>query len=199
MRVFVALPLSNSVTHALVCLMRQACDQSSEVRWVSSSNLHLTLRFLGDIPVEDVASVYDACAQAANAEALRLVVRGTGAFPSWHRPSVLWAGVSGMTASLHQLAAQVEHELVRVGFDPTDRPFRPHVTLGRCRSGCSKEVCQRLQAAGEQLHEPWLADTMVIYQSVLSQRGPRYTALGRIKLGGVPRVGEAERGKQSVD
>lgn len=179
--------------------MRQAGDQSSEVRWVPSANLHLTLRFLGDVPSEGVASVYDACTQAANVGALRLMVTGTGAFPGWHRPTVLWAGVSGETASLHQLTNQVEHELARVGFDVADRPFRAHVTLGRCRSGCSRELCQRLQAVGEQLNEPWLADTMVIYQSIPSRQGPRYVPLDRIELGSVPGGEEAERGKQSVN
>jgi 2'-5' RNA ligase len=198
MRVFVALPLPDAVAGVLAHLVQQS-DQS-EIRWVAPANFHLTLRFLGDISVDDVKSVSVACARAARiAEPLRLVVEGTGAFPGWHRPSVLWAGVSGETASLRQLATGLEEELVRAGFPPEQRPFRAHVTLGRCRSGCSKELCQRLQATGEQLHEPWLADTMVIYQSILSRRGPSYVALDSIALGGAPRGGEAERGKQSVD
>jgi|LSQX01.3.fsa_nt_gb 2'-5' RNA ligase len=197
MRVFVALPLPDAVAATLASFVQQF-DQS-RIRWVAQANFHVTLRFLGDIPVDDVKSVSVACARAARVVGpLRLVVEGTGAFPGWHRPSVLWAGLSGETASLRQLATCLEEELVRVGFPPEPRPFKAHVTLGRCRSSCSRELCQRLQAAGEKLREPWLADTMVIYQSVLSRLGPSYVALDCVELGGAPRGGEAERGKQSV-
>jgi 2'-5' RNA ligase len=188
-RLFVALEPPEPVRRRLAALaaeLRRAAGRAADdVRWVAAENVHLTVQFLGAVPEERVAAI-DAALRAAAAEArpLSLEVKGAGGFPNARRPRVVWAGLGGDVAVLAALAAAVGRRLAPLGFAPEDRPFAAHLTLGRARDrrgapGLAGALAHVAQAEGA----PWRASELVLFESHLSPRGPRYEAIARIALG----------------
>ena len=189
-RLFVALDPPEPVRRRLGALAedlrRGAGRAGDEVRWVPPANVHLTLQFLGAVPEERVAAVEAALGEAAaEARPLSLSVRGVGGFPNARRPRVLWAGLEGDLAPLVALVAGLGARLGKLGFPPEDRPFSPHLTLGRARDGHGAPgLAGALAGAGQAEAAPWRASELVLFESHLSPRGPRYEAIARVALGG---------------
>jgi 2'-5' RNA ligase len=189
-RLFVALEPPEPVRRRLGALAedlrRGAGRAGDEVRWVPPANVHLTLQFLGAVPEERVAAVEAALGEAAaEARPLSLSVRGVGGFPNARRPRVLWAGLEGDLAPLAALVAGLGARLGKLGFPPEDRPFSPHLTLGRARDGHGAPgLAGALAGAGQAEAAPWRASELVLFESHLSPRGPRYEAIARVALGG---------------
>ncbi|MDI7277312.1 MAG: RNA 2',3'-cyclic phosphodiesterase, partial [Anaerolineae bacterium] len=101
-------------------------------RWVAPEGIHLTLKFLGNVPAGRVPELGEALRRAcARIAPFEIAIAGLGCFPSYQRPRVLWVGVEEPTGSLERLYSAVERELERVGFRPEGRPFTPHLTLAR--------------------------------------------------------------------
>jgi 2'-5' RNA ligase len=189
-RLFVALEPPEPVRRRLGALAedlrRGAGRAGDEVRWVPPANVHLTLQFLGAVPEERVAAVEAALGEAAaEARPLSLSVRGVGGFPNARRPRVVWAGLEGDVAPLAALVAGLGARLGKLGFPPEDRPFSPHLTLGRARDGRGAPgLGGALARAGQAEPAPWRASEVVLFESHLSPRGPRYEAIARVALGG---------------
>jgi 2'-5' RNA ligase len=187
-RLFVALEPPDPVRRRLAALaaeLRRAAGRAADdVRWVAAENVHLTLQFLGAVPEERVADVEAALrAAAAEVRPISLEVKGAGGFPNARRPRVVWAGLGGDVAELAALAAAVGRRLAPLGFAPEDRPFAAHLTLGRARDGrgapgLAGALARVAQAEGA----PWRASELVLFESHLSPRGPRYEAIARIAL-----------------
>jgi 2'-5' RNA ligase len=189
-RLFVALEPPEAVRRRLAALTaelrRTAARAADEIRWVAPENVHLTLQFLGAVPEERVAAVQAAIrGAAAEARTLGLELRGAGGFPNARRPRVVWVGVGGDVGPLAELAAEVGRRLAPLGFPPEDRPFSPHLTIGRARDrrgapGLAGALARPVAADGA----PWRASELVLFESHLSPRGPRYEAIARAPLGG---------------
>jgi len=188
-RLFVALEPPEAVRRRLGAiaaeLRRGAARAADEIRWVEPERIHLTLQFLGAVPEERIAAIERALRLAAGAaRPLALEVRGAGGFPNARRPRVLWAGVEGDLAALGALVADVGRRLGPLGFPPEDRPFSPHLTLGRARDGRGAPgLGGGLARAAQVDGAPWRATELVLFESHLSPRGPRYEALARLALG----------------
>jgi 2'-5' RNA ligase len=152
-----------------------------DVAWVAESNLHVTLKFLGQIDAARVEPIGDALAAvAARTAPFELAVRGLGAFPTPARARVLWAGLEP-AAPLAALADDVDAALAALGFARESRPFAAHVTLGRVRES------RRNPALADALARPAdcgrLPVTRVsLMRSELHPRGARYTELTGILL-----------------
>ena len=188
-RAFVAVDLPGSVKSALGDLIaRLQRGAPSEVKWVDPSVLHLTLKFLGEIPATQVADVVGAMALACRGHGpILLRVQGLGAFPTLKSPRVLWVGLTGDLGRLQALQQSLEEALAARGFPREERPFSPHLTLGRLREGASPAVRQQV---GETLARASLPQglevpvpDLVLYRSVLRPQGPLYTPLHRQALG----------------
>jgi 2'-5' RNA ligase len=188
-RLFVALeppePVRRRLGALAADLRRGAGRAADEVRWVEAEKVHLTLQFLGAVPEERVAAVEEAVrAAAAGARPLSLEVKGAGGFPNARRPRVLWAGLGGDVEALAALAADLGRRLAPLGFPPEDRPFSPHLTLGRARDrrgapGLAGALAHAAQADGA----PWRAGEVVLVESHLSPKGPRYEPVATFPLG----------------
>jgi 2'-5' RNA ligase len=187
-RLFVALEPPEPVRRRLALLAaelrRGAGRAADDVRWVEPEKIHLTLQFLGAVPEERVAAVTEAVrAAAAAGRPLSLEVKGAGGFPNARRPRVVWAGLAGDVEPLAALAQDLGRRLAPLGFPPDDRPFSPHLTLGRARDrrgapGLAGALAHAAQADGA----PWRAGELVLVESHLSPKGPRYEAVGRFPL-----------------
>jgi 2'-5' RNA ligase len=135
MRVFVAINLSDEERARLAGAARRLRESDFPVRWVPPQNVHLTLKFLGEVGEDSLAELYSAVDDASSDVAsFDMALRGFGAFPSLRRPRVVWAGVE-QEATLARLQEKVEAALEAVGYERENRRFHPHLTLGRARKG----------------------------------------------------------------
>ena len=152
--------------------------------WVAAENLHVTLKFLGGIDEAGVPPVIDALGAAVRRHArFAIEVGGLGAFPSASRARVLWAGVVGGDGALRALAATVETALAALGFPREERPFSPHITLGRVREPRrAPELADGLTAGATRRFGRVDVAQVTLMRSDLSSRGARYTPLAGLPL-----------------
>ncbi len=135
LRAFLAIELSDEVRASLAALIDRFRKVPSKVSWVPSENLHLTLRFLGDIDRSALEYLADGLAeQLQQVESFRVTVQGVGAFPTARRPGVVWAAVARPPRPLMEAQALVEKAARAAGLDAEGRDFVPHITLGRVRN-----------------------------------------------------------------
>jgi 2'-5' RNA ligase len=174
MRLFTAVPVPEPARAQILRLLAQLRGGTWPVRWVHDEGLHLSLKFFGEVVPERLDVIAEALRfAAAGAGPLALRLGELGAFPSRSRPRILWVGVEA-PPSLELLQDRIERNCEAIGFPPEGAPFQPHVTLGRVREG------QRLPAGGLDDHEndfeqvPFLAQELVLYESLLTSGGPRY-------------------------
>jgi len=188
-RLFVALTLPDAVRREIESLQtawRSALPKEA-IRWTRGDQLHLTLKFLGDIEAGRVRELTEALQSTSRAAApLRLVAQGTGAFPNERSPRVLWVGLGDSEGRLAGLQRGVETAVTGFGRFESAGPFAGHITLGRVRddgrsiSGAVKALVS--EAAGRKFGE-WTADTIDLIRSELSADGARHTRLAELRLG----------------
>lgn len=188
-RAFIAVTLPPEVRHFLTGLQRKVKQTADvPVKWVETENLHLTLAFLGNVDEAKMPDISKALhAAASGVRPLTLKVAGLGVFPSPRRPRIVWAGLTGDVPELQRLQRAIVDCLGPLGFSPDDKPFRPHLTLGRVRDSASSAQSETLGKAvaemattGEQSFS--VADVHLI-KSHLTGSGPIYTVIGSVKLG----------------
>lgn len=148
------------------------------IRWVPAANVHLTLKFLGDIDVALVPEIATRLDQTAGLTPLfSLCAQGVGAFPNTRRARVLWVGLHGDLPCLKGLQESIEKALVTLGFECEKRPFRAHLTIGRTRGkgvGCPLGELPVVEKASP---EPFTVHEVRLYQSVLKPTGAQYRLL----------------------
>lgn len=150
-----------------------------DIRWVRPEGVHLTLKFFGNISGSDAANISDAVGRAAaGIRPFALAIGGVGAFPDPHRPRVLYLGMTGDVERLVAFQKGLEQALSMIGFPREERPFRPHLTLGRIRNprgliglaGVLEK--EESYAAGQ-----FTASGLGLFKSDLTPRGAIYTRL----------------------
>ncbi len=180
----------NQVGDVQAELRARARQAGLKVGWVALANLHVTLKFLAEIPEESVYAVRDLLGdRLAGRAGFHLRLRGLGAFPSRTAPRVLWIGVESEGEALPHLAGEVDGWLGELGFAREKRAFSPHLTLGRVKGGAA-DVLEGLESTDL---GSCAVSEVVLYQSVLKRQGPEYTPLARIPLRPPPRAAEAPR------
>lgn len=174
-RLFVAIELPKSVKVVLLAAASQVAQRlpGGAVRWVQPEQLHLTLRFLGDTAVTQLPTLQDQLSQlTARHPGFQLRLDGLGAFPNRKRPRVVWAGLAGEMAVLQAMQAELEDRVVKLGWTREERPFSPHITLGRVKHASQVQGLDW----SVRLAELGVAVTAVqLVQSELRPSGPVYT------------------------
>ncbi len=161
----------------------------NRVRWVNTAGIHLTLKFLGETPVERLPEIYQALETVArHATGGDFILQGVGCFPNTKRPRVIWAGVAEgpPTGWLTLLQQAVEEAMTNFGYPPERRPFHPHLTLGRVKKGVPSGDVARIGAvvadtAIGQIGQT-TAERFAIIRSVLKPSGAEYTTLKEFPL-----------------
>lgn len=134
-RSFIALDLPQSVERALGDVSRLLSGTLAAVRWVKPANIHLTLKFLGDVEEDRLPDVRQAIDRVGAAFGpIQLGLDAVGTFPSRGRARIIWVGLSGDLDRLNRMQVEIDSAVSECGFEPESRPFRPHLTLGRSRS-----------------------------------------------------------------
>lgn len=149
----------------------------ADLKPVERENIHLTVKFLGNVTPAKLAEVQTALGKV-KFEPFTMEVRGSGAFPSLKRMSVVWVGIGEGWSMAEQIFEQTEKLLHEVGFSRETRPFSPHITIARVRSPRKRdELAAFLGHLADESFGAFNADRVRLRQSVLSPSGPRYSTL----------------------
>jgi RNA 2',3'-cyclic 3'-phosphodiesterase len=182
-RAFIAIHLSPEITHNLEQVLQDLKSRwpQAPVRWVPANNIHITIKFLGDVSLSNVPLLTKMLQiEASRHASLEISVGKLGAFPSVRRPRVIWVGVEA-PPELYTLQRSVEGEMARLGYAPEEREFSPHLTLGRVARNISGDEMQRLSALLAGSKVGFLGATRVqsiqLFRSDLQPNGAVYTAL----------------------
>lgn len=154
---------------------------------MEENNLHLTLHFLGSVPTSRLTDLcYCTNEVTSQTRAFVVEVRGLGVFPLRGKPRVVWAGISEGCKNLQLLYQSLIEVFQRVGFAIEERPYTPHVTLGRIRSPIVSfsTLRQVLRQYNETPFGTYLAREVALFKSILTPAGPVYTVLERFPLAG---------------
>ncbi|MBW1712728.1 MAG: RNA 2',3'-cyclic phosphodiesterase [Deltaproteobacteria bacterium] len=184
LRLFWALELPQEVKAALAQAQRELKRTGADVRWVRIEAIHLTLKFLGPVPPERVADIVEALRPVAAAcPPLSLRPAGAGVFPRPSNPRVVWLGLEGDLEPLKSLAGQIEKALIPLDFPAELQPFKPHLTLGRVKSGRNKPgLVEGVMSLGQFQGPAFEARELILFRSELKPSGAVYTALERLPL-----------------
>lgn len=192
-RAFIAIELPEELRRQLSAVGQQIQAQAGEtarraVRWVPAVNMHLTLKFLGEVSQANLNVLSGMLeAEAARHAPFKFTVGGLGAFPNPRRPRVVWVG-SEVPPDLPQIQHAIDLETQRLGYPGEDRPYSPHLTLGRVNQNAQPDAVAQLARALSEVKVGQLGvvtvDAVHLFQSDLRPTGSIYTSLYRFPLKG---------------
>lgn len=178
MRTFIAVELDKPVKESLSRIESELKETGADVKWVSPENIHLTLKFLGEVKEEKIPEIIQALKGIARSvNSFRAEINTIGAFPNAKSPRVIWAGIEQGKENLSQLAGIAEDTLERLGFPKEERKFSAHITIGRVRSPKNRAA---LSQTMQQLKFDALSQavkSIALLKSTLTPKGPIYEKL----------------------
>lgn len=184
MRLFVAVNLPADEKRRLGDALQSLTSPSLPVRWVSHDGLHITLKFLGEVPDGEVPAVRGALRRASNAvPSFDVAIFGFSAFPSHSRPRIFWVGAS-LSPELGQLQTAIDSEFENIGYSSEHRPFTPHVTVGRLKKDASirdRGMMDRIAASFEYKSE-FRVHSADLMRSHSGPRGAHYEVIEKVEL-----------------
>ena len=188
-RTFIAIELDEPIRRALENVQAQFARERNArmVRWTTPASIHITLKFLGDVEAARVPDLQRAIVEASQGIApFTLTLRGVGAFPNPRRPNIVWVGAEGQIDLASTLANNIEMECERLGFAREERPFTPHLTIGRVKRDAAPndrraigEMIERTRV--EKIGELRVAQVCIM-KSELRPGGSVYTRQSAIEL-----------------
>jgi 2'-5' RNA ligase len=184
MRTFIAIEIPENVKERMTEVQATLRKADIDASWPRPEGIHLTLKFLGEVPESQIDEIRNALARAVRGiNTFRLEGRGTGAFPNARSARVVWMGLSGEMEKLKQLQAAVEENLVRIGLEREDRPFKPHLTLARIKYIRSREAWQKILDQVKDIQLPGFEVSAVsLMKSELKRTGAEYTEVAKVEL-----------------
>jgi len=184
LRLFIAVSLSSSIRTSIEKLIRTFPPDLREIRWVEPKNLHITLKFLGDVSLNDLPQLIRVVTQGTlQTDSFDLTFQGFGVFPGWESPKTIWIGCREGSDELTHLAERMNECLVPLGFPREARRFSPHLTIGRVkRSAQGSPLIPILDAQQDRLFGSCSVSELQIFSSELTRRGVIYDELAAIPL-----------------
>ncbi len=188
MRTFIAIEISEEIRNALAQIESHIKYAGADVKWVKPENVHLTLKFLGEIDEKkaaEVTAVLDSIARTI--KPFKLSVKDIGAFPKIEHPRVVWVGLDKGAAETTVLAANIDEALSKIGFSKETRPFSPHLTIGRVRSPLNKDkLKEKISSATASIDLSivplYQISSVILFQSTLTPQGSIYTKIHESRL-----------------
>jgi 2'-5' RNA ligase len=175
-RSFVCIDIPDVIKGRIEQLQQKLRRIDAQVNWTKASNIHLTLKFLGNVPQSSIVSVCAAVERAARVTGPFEIEVGTvGCFPSLRSPRVLWIGLSRSVEELNLLQAAVEDELAMIGFAREPGKFSPHLTIGRLRSPHNARLLVAEMTAAGFEPESFRVREVILMRSDLRPTGAIYT------------------------
>lgn len=184
MRAFVAIETGEDIRKVLSSLLERLAPAGSGISWVRPEQMHLTLHFFEELPDADLEKVSDALGRSVySTRPFTLEIRDTGSFGPAGSPRVFWCGVGGDLKTLGELHSKIEKNLESGGFRGDGKAFRPHLTLGRNRTGSRQDrVRMLLESLGDYSVGSFRVEGVTLFRSELRKEGALHTPLKRFPL-----------------
>lgn len=185
-RAFIAIELPEDVKKKLTELEARLQTKRFPAKWVVPENIHLTLKFLGNIGVDTIPDIREVMEEAVLYTApFKIGVSGVGVFPNLQRTQIIWAGMKGDLSNLTELQKKLDTGLEKLGFTPETRPFTAHLTLARMKDEASvsdRETAGKMANTIQFDAAEFQVDAINLMKSELRREGPLYTRLLSIPL-----------------
>ena len=186
-RSFIAVELANSVKARAKTLVEKLKTPGVDVNWVQQAQMHLTLKFLGNVADADIPEICRVVgAAAAEIEPFEIICRGLGGFPSSAEARTLWLGIEQGNDELRELQAAIDEALKKeMGFAKEARGFTPHLTIGRVKGGSEEGMTALAAKLAEHMNydaDLSVVEEVVVFASFLGRSGPTYEALAHCPL-----------------
>jgi 2'-5' RNA ligase len=182
-RTFVAIEIPANIINGLGLLIESLRESSGDarIRWVKPESIHLTLKFIGDASPGSVSKITNNLEKpAVNRSKFEITVGGLGCFPNWHKPRVVWVGVSEDSGELASLQKEIDLALEPLGIMPETRPYHAHLTVGRVKN--PGEIGKRFSEMEIDTIGNVQVDEFCLIKSDLRSDGAVYTNLATFKL-----------------
>jgi len=186
MRSFIAIELPKDVRDFLGGIQERLKSSGADVKWVEPQNIHLTLKFLGEVDekkLDKISGILEDIAQKGSAFKIRIA--SLGAFPKINFPRVIWVGLDKGDEETKSIARGLEEKIEKVGIPKEDRAFSSHITLGRTRSTLNRErLVQELNNLASNLggNPEFEVTKITLFKSTLTPKGPIYEVLKEASL-----------------
>jgi len=186
MRCFIALDMPEAIKDSIGAIIEKIMVSARGVRWVPPLNLHMTLKFLGEVNEESVPAIKAALSEVAVRSApFSVTVRGAGAFPNPKHPNILWIGMEG-PEELKMLYRGIDDAMSGLGFKRENRDFSPHITIGRVKDKKGIEpVIKELDNFRDASFGSVEVREVLLMKSELKQAGAEYSKVAVFKLSGL--------------
>jgi len=177
-RSFISIDLEDQqILSRIASILSSLQSLGGDLKPVERENIHLTLKFLGNVPAPRLGEVKSSLQQVIFS-AFTAEVKGAGAFPNLNHMNVIWVGVNEGWSQVEEIYEQVEKLLSGLGFRRENRPFSPHITVARVRSGRNRdEIADFLRRLGDETFGKITVNKVRLKQSILSSSGPKYSTL----------------------
>ncbi len=187
-RTFIAVEVPWEVKDRARQLIAQLRETSASVKWVRPEDMHWTLKFLGNLELNEIPAICNAVSRAVEPlAAFDVEAFAAGAFPDLLRPRTVWIGMGEGSEQMIELHDAIEFELGKLGFRAENRRFRPHLTIGRVRNSDEEgivELGKLIQRHAEFESGLSVVDEVVVFSSHLGREGPTYEPLAHCELRG---------------
>jgi 2'-5' RNA ligase len=183
MRIFIGIKLDNQVHDAIESFLKPFKKMRSPLRWVKRENVHLTLKFIGEISEDRYSQLEARLADKGYSDSdLEIVLSGCGSFGRRNDLDIFWLGIEKNTG-LEDLFNQIEDSLAPLGIDKETRPFKPHITVGRNKKRFNfKSLLRMMEDYADRQIAQFSATCFQVFKSDLKPEGPAYTILKEIPL-----------------
>ena len=179
MRSFIAIKLSDEIKENINKFVYRLKETNADVKWIETDNLHLTLKFLGEIEdklIEEIKKEVENVIR--NFSKFEISLQNTGKFPERGKARVIWIGIKKGDKNITDLISNTENSLVRFGFKKESRNLTPHITIGRVKSHKNLEKLEKiLYDSIDTKFGEMLVENIIFMKSELSAKGPKYTEI----------------------
>jgi 2'-5' RNA ligase len=183
MRYFIAIDMTENIKDAIAGVIEKCGLNSKGIKWVSAENVHLTLKFLGDVKEDLIPEIEKGLASICmRHDVFNINIRGAGAFPNFKYPNILWMGIDE-SEELKRLYEDIEESMSELGFEKEDRKFSPHLTIGRVKDRKGIEpVIKELYTFKDTFFGSIEVKEVLLMRSVLKPTGAEYSKIAGFKL-----------------
>ena len=184
MRTFIAVAISSEVREKIARIQAEFRKGDPDVKWVEPGNVHITLKFLGEVEEDKLLGVIEKTRLGvAGVSNFKVHLSGLGSFPNLKSPRVVWVGVSEGKQELKNLSERIEENLSQLGFAKEKREFSAHLTIGRVRSLRGKDkLVKKIEELENSDVGEFSVDKVLVMESQLSSKGPTYRIIEEVDL-----------------
>ncbi|MHC4871713.1 MAG: RNA 2',3'-cyclic phosphodiesterase [Planctomycetota bacterium] len=184
LRLFIAIELDEDIRAELFEEIKYLKSHFPDIRWVKPENLHITMKFLGNVgenEIEDISAIMDSAAEKT--PSFSAGIENLGCFPDTRHPRIVWAGCGQGNNEIKSIVGNLDEELKLIGYKPENRKFTPHITIGRVKRPSHAMGIEEIINDAQQIDFGLLdVSALTLFMSELKKEGPRYSAMYRAEL-----------------